>query len=547
MESILNNQLIADRILIHLALRQKLRLRRVNKATKAAIESWTRRHLRTLKLDGSFSLKDTIKLIEMSSEQPTSIVLDIRVNNGRMFTRLWRALKGRFMAARELTFGARSLTEISKWRQSIPFGQLQCESIVLMDTNKHDEVIALLVEDLQSMPRLQSIRFCGPSIPHDAFVNSSLGKRLLNASSLLRAKVKLIGIFAESTDQVEVLQRNFPNLRAMSISLKPHNHQGALLAFSFHTIEFRIPVERIGAINLSQIEALQLKIMFGDIKSFLPAFGQKCPQLKELCIIDHGDTDKTCKIIFHQKVSWIMPLILENFPHLLKLNYHPGWWLGGPDRYLLNGKSFPAHPITSIEIAGWLNITDLKRLLLACPSLHKVTVRDISFKSRYEITFTSRDRIVGVLNGDDEHNFLDLLYNDLNDGSRSFEFGSNIQQGPQEEEVGGRIKHFCVTNLTAFQNLDKFSSFIDKFLLSVTHLKIEFDCLEDDDESEFSDLLAPALELILEKCLHLKNLTVYNHFETELEVSVPAQCKLTTFGVDKLIIPSKRELTWSHF
>ena len=544
----------------------------------------------------------------MSSEQPNSIVLNIKVEDGDVFTKLWIALKERFIAARELTFGARSLTDMSKWRKLIPFAELQCESVVFMKTHEHFEVIASLVDDMKTMPRLESIRFHGFSFPFNVFLMSSLGKNLLASPSLL-AKVKILRVFAESTDQVSLLQSIFSNLQAMSISLAPDNQQGSLLAVTFHTIQFRIPVESIGAIDMSLIETLHIHIQFGDIKSFLPAFGRKCPQLKDLCIVDQGDRDKTCKFINDQYLSWIIPLVLDSFPQLLKFIYYSMWFLGGPDRYLLNDKSFPAHPITCIEMNGWVNQIDLQKLLLACPSLSKVKIGDISFRS-------SDDDDLDV---DDEYEFLDLCYSDDEDefdmswededdeeeeeeeddeeeeegegeeddneegeeeeavdladvdmeedehdeedeqvdddeegaiskvNNKSLECGSSAQDTVTSQDIAGRIKHFSVRNFTAYRSLDEFTSFVEKFLLKVTNFKITLDMLTRDNESEVSGLLAPAVEVILEKCVHLKNLTINNGFKTDLEVSLPAQCNLRKFGLDKLVIPKEQKVTWSDF
>src|SRR5688500_5686602 len=99
MDAVIKNELTVDHILLFMTLRDKLRLRSMNQRMQGMVESWLRRRLRTLIWDGTFSIDQMIKLIELSSERPKLMKLDRAIGRRVLSQRFWPAIKDRFMNA----------------------------------------------------------------------------------------------------------------------------------------------------------------------------------------------------------------------------------------------------------------------------------------------------------------------------------------------------------------------------------------------------------------------------------------------------------------
>lgn len=212
MNSMISRDVISDRLIRRFTLKEKLRLRIINRLFKDGVESWLKRFHLTLHLRGpeDLSIDQTIIMIRLSPDRLDTLIMDQEWSE-----KMWIDLKPKLIRAQEIRFKLFYYYRI--WRHCLPFEELECKSIVFEDVSLTSSTRDLrLFQDL-----LTSMRKC-PSLV-SIYLSGNLEleqvQQILSYPSSFVKKIKQIGFLNPSKYALRAARLKLPDLLAASLMI----------------------------------------------------------------------------------------------------------------------------------------------------------------------------------------------------------------------------------------------------------------------------------------------------------------------------------------
>lgn len=297
---------IADAIIRRLPLKQRLRLRLVNKDFNEEIESWFRRKNRVFdnrRYEESYMTSEQeVRLVRMSPKLDTFFIDGYF--NVELPLSVWFAIQRQLIAAKEVHFEPFNAS-LFKRIQGIDHKLIQWRfaDVKFQFERKTIQILAMLLSKCPHLERI-SMRFMSferrlQPMNVDSFLDA------IEPNSSIKPKITHVGhLVAESSSQLKRLLDECRNLEEINIRLSE---------FSAHTLsESQMSQEYGSAILYSacaSIKSVMLRTHVPLTRDLMKSIGQKWPKLDRLEVDFH-----------HPQESFRIDELLESIPSLKSLD-----------------------------------------------------------------------------------------------------------------------------------------------------------------------------------------------------------------------------------